>query len=301
MDKKGLTISFVIEAESPNYGEGEGNVTTLKKMTRGSGESHSYIARQAIRYNIVQQMGEDNTPLHADKKVIQFHPDATVKDHPEIDLFGRFTTSGDGIKTRSAVARLSNAISLESFQGDIDFLNNKGLFDRYSSVDDYEGKVELSGNNILQSEIHHSYYAYTIAIDLDQIGIDRNEGVEIEAEEKERRVQLLIKTIKFLYRDIRARRLNLTPIFAIGGVYDIKNPFFDNRIKVKRNRLNTRTLKSILQFDPHIAENTKCGLFEGIFDNDKEIYTDLNAVSMGEFFQHIHNEITSYYLKSGVK
>jgi CRISPR-associated protein Cst2 len=30
--------------------------------------------------------------------------------------------------------------------------------------------------------------------------------------------------VAFLYRDIRGRREDLKPLFAIGGVYDIKNP-----------------------------------------------------------------------------
>lgn len=88
MNKKGLTLSMIFEADSANYGEGVGNVTALKKISRGTGDMYSYISRQALRYNIVQQMGIDHTPLDVDGTVIQFHPDATIKDSPEIDLFG---------------------------------------------------------------------------------------------------------------------------------------------------------------------------------------------------------------------
>ena len=31
MNKKGLTISIIFEAESANYGEGIGNISSLKK------------------------------------------------------------------------------------------------------------------------------------------------------------------------------------------------------------------------------------------------------------------------------
>ena len=51
--------------------------------------------------------------------------------------------------------------------------------------------------------------------------------------ERAKRVIKLLNTIKFFYRDIKGRRENLSPIFAIGGVYDIKNPFFENRLKLK--------------------------------------------------------------------
>lgn len=288
-------MSFVIEAESANYGEGVGNVTALKKMTRGTGDSFTYISRQALRYNIIQQMNADNTPLQLDKTVIQFHPDATIQDYPEIDLFGYMKTN-KGTKTRAAVARLSNAVALESFQSDLDFLTNKGLFDRYLAADDNDNKSEVKGGNIAQSEIHHSYYSYTITVDLDQVGIDQNDKKEISNEEKARRVQLLINALKFLYRDIKGRRENLSPLFAIGGIYDIKNPFFENRIKIKHNKLDTRALKDVMSLDSHIEQQTKCGLIEGIFDNDEDIVSNLNAISIGEFFKYISHQVNAYYL-----
>ena len=61
MKNEGLTFTVVFLAESANYGEGVGNITTLKKMTRGNYEQYSYISRQAMRYNIVQQLKWDNT------------------------------------------------------------------------------------------------------------------------------------------------------------------------------------------------------------------------------------------------
>ncbi len=301
MNKKGLTISFVIEAESANYGEGVGNVTALKKLTRGTGDSYTYISRQALRYNIIQQMGEDRTPLQVDGSVIQFAIDASIDVYPEIDLFGYMKTSkSEGTKTRAAIVRLSNAIALESFQADIDFLTNKSLFDRYVKATKDSAEDEKKGGNIAQSEIHHTYYTYTITLDLDRVGIDENgnsEGnvIEISNEQKAERVQLLIRTLKYLYRDIKGRRENLSPLFAIGGVYDIKNPFFENRIKIKKNRLLTEPLNAVLALDNHIAQSTKCGLIQGIFDNDQQLINDLKAVSIGEFFDFIEQQINDYY------
>ena len=40
------------------------------------------------------------------------------------------TAKNDGSNIRSAAVRLSNAISLEDYKSDMDFLNNKGLADR---------------------------------------------------------------------------------------------------------------------------------------------------------------------------
>lgn len=290
MNKKGLTATFIFEAESANYGEGVGNVTSLKKISRETGESYSYISRQALRYNIINQMGEDNTPLDVDGSVIQFAPEAAIKDYAEIDLFGYMKTQKPA-RTRSAVVRLSNAVALESFNADLDFLTNKGLLDRYNS----QKKEIKDGGNIAQSEIHKSYYAYTITIDLDKVGIDKNDNIEIENDVKADRVNRLLDTLKFLYRDIKGRRENLSPLFAVGGVYDIKNPFFENKVKIKQNRIKVDTIKDIFELDNSIKNNTSVGLIKGIVDNDIEIEKELKSVGMGEFFENLKKKVSEYY------
>ena len=287
---KGLTMTFVFEAESANYGEGIGNVTSLKKLSRDSGRAYTYISRQALRYNIINQMGCDNTPLDLYKDVIQFAPDATIKDYPEIDLFGYMKTIKP-TRTRPAVTRLSNAIALETFNADLDFLTNKNLLDRYNE----DVSKKKNGSNISQSEIHKSYYSYTITIDLDKVGIDKNDKIEIENSEKAERVKKLLDAVKFLYRDIKGRRENLSPIFAIGGVYSIKNPFFENRIKCYNNTINIEAIKSVLNLDKEISDNTNVGLINGIFRNNDELINELNAIDMSELFDKIKGEVDAYY------
>jgi CRISPR-associated protein Cst2 len=287
MKAKGLNLTMIFEAESANYGEGIGNVASLKKMARGNGEQYTYISRQALRYNIVEQLNEPLAGVKAegsgDKKVIQFAPDATIRDYPEIDFFGYMKTKKkeDSI-TRSAKVRLSNAVSLETFKGDLDFLTNKGLADRRNE-----------NMNIAQSEIHHSYYRYTITADLDQIGIDEADNINLDNSEKARRVNKLLDTVSLLYRDIRGRREDLKPLFAIGGVYDIKNPVFQNAIEVKENKVIVSTIEGVL-FD-YIKEDTFCGLIEGKFSNDNEIKEKLNAISMPEFFTNLKRKVSEYY------
>ncbi|MCX6581768.1 MAG: type I-B CRISPR-associated protein Cas7/Cst2/DevR [Candidatus Aminicenantes bacterium] len=308
MKSKGLTVTVVFEAESANYGEGIGNVTSLKKISRGNGQSYSYISRQALRYNIVNQMvemsdGYSLTPVSHDK-VIQFAPDASVKDYFEIDLFGYMKTKAkEGAATRSAVARLSNAVSLETFNGDLDFLTNKGLFDRLTDKDKVkaganEGDEEESvkGGNIAQSEIHKSFYTYTLTIDLDKVGIDGigDNKIEIDNKEKYTRVSLLLKALKFLYRDIKGRRENMSPMFIVGGTYDIKNPFFMNGVKLNDHKLAVNRIKSILDKDAIISENTIIGYVENTFDNDHEI-KELNPVSIKMFFENIDKKVEAYY------
>lgn len=290
MKIKGLTMSIIFEAGSANYGETIGNVASLKKLSRGNGDQYTYISRQALRYNIVNQMGIDTTEVDVDKTVVQFAPNATIDKYPEIDLFGYMKTSEEQ-KTRPAVVRLSHAISLETFKGDLDFLTNKGLFDRYAKQQNKD--EELRGGSIAQSEIHRSYYAYTVTVDLDRVGIDENDNIEIENSEKAERIIKFLDTIRFLYRDIKGRREDLKPLFAIGGVYDIKNPIFHNALAVKDNRVDVARIKDLLYED--IAKDTYCGLVKGVFENDNEIIEELNAKSMPEFFDAIKGEVKEYY------
>ena len=298
MDKKGLTFTAIFLAESANYGEGIGNVATLKKISRNRGEQYTYISRQAIRYNIVEQLDENKANVKAegsgDKKVVQFSAETTIKDYPELDFFGYMkTVKGDNSKNRSAIVRLSNAVSLETFKGDLEFLTNKGLVDRID-------RNEKVFPNIAQAEIHKSYYKYTVTIDLDKIGIDELDGIEIENEEKARRVNKLLDTISLLYRDIRGRREDLKPLFIIGGVYDIKNPFFENVVDVRNNKILVEKLTSgIYDF---IEKDTAAGIVKEQFENDTEIETELakkniKVLNVPEFFKQLKNKIDEYYKK----
>lgn len=288
MINKGLTVTIIFEAESANYGESIGNVSALKKISRGKGEQYTYISRQAIRYNIVNQMGIDNTKIGLDGSVLQFAPDTTIEKYPEIDLFGYMKTAKPS-KTRSAIVRLSNAISLEPYRGDLDFLTNKGLLDRYNKQEN-----ELKdGGNIAQSEIHRSLYSYTITIDLDKVGIDENDSIEIKNIEKANRINKLLDTIRYLYRDIKGRREDFKPLFIIGGVYDIKNPIFQNAIEVTNNNLIVDKLLDVLSEE--LEKETMAGIVKGLFKNENEIIDRLGATNMRDFFEKMKLKVNDYY------
>ena len=294
-DNMGLTVTIVFQASSANYGESLGNVASLKKLTRGDGQQYSYISRQAIRYNIVQQLGEKEATLEAegsgDKKVIQFAKDASIKDFPEIDFFGYMKTEKKtNSSIRSARVRLSNAISQEPYEGDTDFLTNMALAQRIRKA---TGDNTIH-NSIAQSEIQHSYYVYTLTIDLDQIGIDDNDGTNLDASEKNRRVAKLLDVIQYLYRDIRGRREDLKPLFIIGGVYDIKNPVFENAVKVKDAKIDIESIQSVLD-DPRVKDNTNIGFVNGAFDNSQEIKDKLNAVTVAKYMIDLKKKVAEYY------
>ena len=293
MEKKGLTITIIFLAESANYGESIGNVATLKKISRNRGEQYTYISRQAIRYNIIDQLEEKKSPVSKEKGVFQFKDEALISDYPELDFFGYMKT-GKNTVTRAAVVRLSNAISLETFKGDLEFLTSKGLADRYNKENN---KKKMEFNDIAQSEIHKSYYKYTITIDLDMIGKEEEKDF-IDNKEKARRVIKLLNTISLLYRDIRGRREDLKPLFVIGGVYDIKNPFFENTVDIKENKILVNKLCSGI-YD-YIEKDTISGIVKEQFENDTEVEEKLkekniNVLNVPEFFKQLKEKVDNYY------
>ncbi len=287
MENKGLTLSIIFEAESANYGEGFGNISSLKKMSRGDGYSYSYISRQALGYNIRKQLKWNNTPVSDKDKVVQHDKDASIKDYPEIDLFGYMKTGKNSINgtsnTRPATVRLSNAIALENYNSDLDFLTNMALAKR--------GNFD---NAIAQSEIHKSYYAYTVTIDLDRVGIDEVITEYVNGEEPE-------KEIIEIEKSERAKRVNdllkITPIFIIGGVYNIKNPFFENRLKVSKNKLDIEKILKTIDIDEEVKNNTVVGYLGNFFSNSKDIEEELKTKSIPEVFDYLSEEVNKYYAK----
>lgn len=284
--KKGLTVSIIFEAQSANYGEGMGNISTLKHITRADGKQYTYISRQALRYCMIEQLGWTTTPVEAngsgEKKVIQYQPNTSVAEYPEIDLFGYMkTVKGQNAETRSAVVRLSNAISLEPFNSDLDFLTNMGLAARAKEQ-----------NSIAQSEIHKSFYAYTITVDLDRVGIDENDGTSLSNAEKAARVIAFLDCVSHLYRDIKGRRENLSPVFIVGGVYEQKTPFFENRLSLHKNRL---IVDKIVNSMETIQTDTSVGYLPGTFANDDEIIEKISPMSVASFFSNLKKKVENEY------
>ena len=293
---KGLTYTAIFEAMSLNYGEGVGNISELKKLTKG-GEFYSYTSRQAIRYDIYRTLKESyniddkEDPLTKEQQVVQFKPDANIKDYVEMDLFGYMKTKkGQGSISRPAVVRISPAISLEPMEGDVEFGTNKNFADRAGT-----------DPNPFQFEHHYSLYSYTVTVDLDRIGVDENDKIYLPADEKAKRVNQLLEVLKVLTRNIKGRTESLSPIFAIGGVYDIKNPFFLNKLKVnyskeeKKYGIDTEILDSqlSLSFDGKpIRDYTYVGYLKGYWLNESEFNKlSKNVSDIDGFFSKLKDRV----------
>jgi CRISPR-associated protein Cst2 len=298
---KGLTLTVVFQAQSLNFGEGIANISELKKLTRGDGNLYTFASRQCLRYDIVR-LGSmfynwNTQVVDKSKGTVQFRDDCTIKDSEEMDLFGYMKTAKKnddekgGSNIRSAVARLSHAISLEPYRSDMDFLNNKGLADRIGEHP-----------NLANVEQHFSFYTYTITVDLDKVGNDGN--INLDKKYKVQRVNQLLSILKVLNRNIRGRQENLAPLFIVGGIYDIPNPFFLGRIKLsyRDNKpcIDSNILKQTLEtkiFDISIDKSTSIGMVSGVFNNEdelKEVFKNRDY-SVEKFFDNLQNGVKAYY------
>lgn len=300
MNKNGLTITMIFKAQSLNYGEGIGNISELKKLTRGDGSVYTFASRQALRYDIARignkLFGWNLEVVDKSKGTVQFKDELTIEDSEEMDLFGYMKTAKkeEGASLiRSAAVRLSNAISLEDYKSDMDFLNNKGLADRINEFP-----------NLANIEQHLSYYTYTVTIDLSKVGVDGE--LTMDNNIRNKRVKELLEIIKVLNREIRGREENLSPLFVIGGIYDLNSPFFLGRIKIEgRNKeftINTNMLKDTLSLkvgENSIYNDTKIGIVKDTFKNEKEIEEifEGKVTSVQEFFENLEKQVEEYYCK----
>lgn len=282
MKNKGLTLTIIFEASSLNYDNRIGNELTLKKIIKADGKQYAYLSRQALRYSIVETMGINKTPTTNEWYAVQFDNAATIKDYPEIDLFGYLKTERNkAAQTRSAAVRLSNAEALNPFKRRKDFMNNSELSKRC------EAKKSIN-----MIEMDTSFYVYTVTIDLCRIGEDF--GISLPKKEKIKRVNELLNAIQFLHRDIRGRRESLNPIFVIGGVYDICNPFFLNNIKMVNNNLNCELIKKIILSSEHTKKNTRIGCVAERFGNMDDL-NDLTKDNIEDVFERLRDEVKEYY------
>ena len=302
MNSKGLTLTIIFKAQSLNYGEGIGNISELKKLARGNGNVYTFASRQALRYDIARignKLYDWNLEVvDKEKGTVQFKDELNIKDSQEMDLFGYMKTSkksaeneDGGSETRSAAVRLSHALSLEEYKSDMDFLTNKALADRIPAYP-----------NLANVEQHLSYYTYTVTVDLPRVGKDGN--IELSQEEKTNRVLQLLEIIKILNRDIRGREENLSPLFIVGGIYNINSPFFLGRIKLEAKgedfKIDTKVLESAMELkigENSVKENTFAGIVPNEFKNEEELKKLFGDKMLGiqEFFDEIENEVKEYY------
>lgn len=204
---------------------------------------------------------------------------------------------------RSQPVRFSNGYSISEFVYDMNLLNDIDAYNRYIQYTAGQKKQSL-----VYPEEHYSYYTYTLTIDLDKIGAverekDGNVLFEpvISPEMRAKRVgDILEIVLLYLNRQIKGRNERLTPVFAIGGVYNVKHPFFANAINFweENQKLFLKCADITKILDMYSNQNFKGNTFL-FFDDSFVSVTGCNLpppnTPLNEIYNSIKQNIYAYY------
>ena len=180
---KGITLTVIFEASALNRDEKAGeSVLTVKKLTRFGNQTHSYISKVAMRHYLFETLyrcyggdrggdwkkAECTKAGERDKKVVQFDlTKHSILDSAELDAFGyMYTKKGENKNetialTRKAPVGITKAISLETWEGDMQFNANHDLARRCGA-----------DPNPVNKEEHVSYFKVSFTIDVEKLGVD---------------------------------------------------------------------------------------------------------------------------------
>ena len=98
--------------------------------------------------------------------------------------------------------------------------------------------------------------------------------------------------------------LSLSPLFAVGGLYDISNPFFLGRIKLEASQkgysVSSNTIKEVVNstfLGKNLSDYTSIGIANGVFNNKEELEEILpgKVDSIDKFFNNLIDEVKEYY------
>ncbi len=287
---KALTITYLTKASyaSLNGSDKEAdNISSIKKIRKNDGKDYPYCSSQAIRRALREQLAVMGFELSEGKVGEKEKGAATTlcdpKNYIDDDLFGFMDAKKETVKRTSPV-RVSPAIALNPYTGDMDFGTN------YMSV-------SAGGNpNIFETEIHSGFYCGTILIELDRIG-KASKGdlyeLSLSSEEKKKRVLALCDAIQNLWTVGRQSRFltDMSPKMICAAIMPVKNPIFLESVKLKGEN----------DFDPELIKNTAAdfssqisahifGERKGFFDLDHDGF-----VPIGEAFEEIRNWISEVY------
>lgn len=292
MKNKALTLTIIANMTS-NYGEGLGNIGSVQKVYR-NGKSYAIRSRESMKNAIMIQSGlYDDLEVQVDKSVNQKAVSKDINASNNRALEGGYMNTSNGTKIRKSSFYLTDAISFNSFVNETRFHNNLYLAQTYAkktgiSVQD---KAKEAGLMPYQYEYDKSLKKYSITIDLDRIGVDENYNAEANSEEKIYRVNALLDTVKTLTMVVKGNLDNAEPVFVVGGIGDRKTHYFDNVVQMENLRLKLGD-----DLKKKLSEGYKLGLLEGYnFENEDQIKSELNPISIENFFDNLYEEVRAYY------
>lgn len=288
---KALTLTIVANMTS-NYSEGLGNISSVQKIFRNQ-KIYAIRSKESLKNAICQQAGMyDDLKTQLDGAMQKFVSDEVNASNCRALEGGYMNTSGITY-VRNSSFYLTDAVACDSFVNETRFHNNLYLATSYAK--DKGLNVQNNSKDVglmpYQYEFDKSLKKYSITIDLDQVGKDANFDMEATNEEKAFRVKAILTAVENLALVVKGNLDNAEPLFAVGGISDRKTHYFENVVNVKGKQLVlSEDLKERINNNYHVA------LVEsGVFDNELEIISELNVISMSELFNKLRSEVDEYY------
>ena len=289
--RKALTLTIVANMTS-NYSEGLGNISSVQKIFRNQ-KIYAIRSKESLKNAICQQAGMyDDLKTQLDGAMQKFVSDEVNASNCRALEGGYMNTSGITY-VRNSSFYLTDAVACDSFVNETRFHNNLYLATSYAK--DKGLNVQNNSKDVglmpYQYEFDKSLKKYSITIDLDQVGKDANFDMEATNEEKAFRVKAILTAVENLALVVKGNLDNAEPLFAVGGISDRKTHYFENVVNVKGKQLVlSEDLKERINNNYHVA------LVEsGVFDNELEIISESNVISMSELFNNLRSEVDEYY------
>jgi CRISPR-associated protein Cst2 len=285
-DAKALTITYLtpVSFASLNGSDKEAdNISNIKKITRET-EQFPYVSAQAVRRALRDQLvglgyksceivkpSEAKAPVHSAGKPF---------DYIEDDLFGFMDAKGR--RQRTSPVRVSPLISLQKYEGDLDFGTN------------YMGKAINEDPSIMETEIHAGLYRGTVLIELDRIGCGEGfeKNKECDSKEKDKRLKDFLSAFKNLWSSGRQSRFlaDISPKFIAAAMLTTKNPIFLESVITVNGGINSELLNETIQDYKNEIQALVIGARKGLFSNLPN-----ETISIGDAFNCMMNWVDEYY------
>lgn len=290
---KSLTITYLTKTTlaSLNGSDKEAdNISSIKKITRGV-EQYPYGSSQWIRRALRDQLGVLGWTLSEGVASNISKGASTTEQKPydyiDDDLFGFMGTErGDDEKKgssfkRTSPVRVTPLISLDKYEGDLDFGTN------------YMGIKVGGAPNIFETEIHGGIYRGTILIELDRVGCGEGFGdKDLPVDEKANRVKALLNALKNLWSTGRQSRFlaDISPKFVVAAYMSVKNPIFLESVEVINGKVRLDLIQEVLNDYTDVVLDSVIGSRKDFIGDDS-----IKVVSIGEAFDKMAQWVDDYY------
>ena len=289
-DAKALTITYLtpVSFASLNGSDKEAeNISSIKKLSRGT-EQFPYGSSQWVRRALRDQLKNLGWTLSEGEAAKIAKGAATTEQKPDKyiddDLFGFMgTVKGEAATTRTSPVRVSPLVSLNKYEGDLDFGTN------------YMGVKAGGDPNIFETEIHSGVYRGTVLIELDRVGCGdgfKDEEKGLNSEERSKRVNSLLDAMKNLWSSGRQTRFlaDISPKFIAAAMLTTKNPIFLESVIPANNGVNIAVLQEVSKdFEDEIKAS--------VFGARKDMFSALpeGTITIGEAFNTMKKWVNEHY------